>query len=313
MLTRRTLVAVAAETTYGTVGLTYQILAYDVDLDVIGDILERPIVRDTLSPAPHVTGMKEMACTFKTEIRATNGGTAPEMDALLQGCGFATATHTGTAEITYSLKSIEDAIKSTSIFVYKDGTQHKILGARGNVKFIFEAGKYGVAEWEFKGIYQNTGVAMTTPDMAGIDTTKPPIIYNSSFQIAGFTPVCSKCELDVGNEVIRRDDLNATFGVKSFNIIGRKGTMKFRADAVVESSNPFWGDWAGDVVDTFAINAGSAPQGQQCRFSGFFQYNKNKYADDNGQVVYDCDAALVTSDINAADNELTIKFGLSIA
>jgi hypothetical protein len=47
MLTRRTLVAVAGEATYGTVGVTYQILAFDVDLDVVGEKLERPIVRDT--------------------------------------------------------------------------------------------------------------------------------------------------------------------------------------------------------------------------------------------------------------------------
>ena len=312
MLTRRTLVAVASETTYGTVGITYQILAYDVDLDVMGEKLERPIVRDSLSPIPHVIGMKEMGLTFKTEIRAVSGGTRPEMDALLVGCSFATAAHTGTAEITYSLQSIEDAIKSTSLIVYKDGMQHTLLGCRGNVKFIFEAGKYGVAEWNFKGLYQNTGVAMTTPDLAGVDTTKPPIIYNSSFQIAGFSPVCSKMDIDVANEVQRRDDLNATYGVKSFNITGRKPKMTFRADAVVESSNPFWGDWAGNVVDSFGVNAGSAPQGQQCRFSGFFQYEKNKYADENGQVVYDCEAALVSSDVNSQNDELVIKFGQSI-
>jgi hypothetical protein len=148
--------------------------------------------------------------------------------------------------------------------------------------------------------------------MSGIDTIKPPIIYNSSFQIAGFTPVCSKCEIDLANEIQRRDDLNAVTGVKGFNITGRKPKMTFRADAVVESSNPFWGDWAGNVVDTFGINAGSAPQGQQCRFSGFFQYEKNKYADDNGQSVYDCEASLVTSDANGQDNELVIKFGKTI-
>jgi hypothetical protein len=87
--------------------------------------------------------------------------------------------------------------------------------------------------------------------------------------------------------------------------------MTFRADAGVESSNPFWGDWAGNVVDTFGINAGSAPQGQQVRFSGLFQYDKNKYADDNGQSVYDCEASLVSSDVNSSNDELTIKFGLS--
>jgi len=293
MLTRRTLVAVGPETTYGTVAVTYQILAYDVDLDVIGEKLDRTIVRDSF------------------EIRGHAAGSDPEMHALLQGCGFGTGAHSDTAEITYSLQSVEDAIHSTSIVVYKDGTQHTMLGCRGSVKFIFEAGKYGIAEWNFQGLYQGTGVAMTTPDLAGVDTTKPPIVYNSSFQIAGFSPICSKCEIDVANEIQRRDDLSATYGVKSFALTGRKPTMVFRADAVVESSNPFWGDWAGNVVDTFGINAGSAPQGEQVYFSGYFQYESNKYADDGGQSVYDCNAALVSSDVNSQNDELVIRFGLS--
>ena len=312
MLTRRTLIAAGGETTYGSVGTTGQILAYDVDLDVVGEVLERPIVRDTLTPMPHVIGMKEMAVTFKTEIRGYAAGSVPEMDGLLQGCGFATAAHSDTAEIVYSVVSLEDDIKSTSIYIYKDGTRHAMLGCRGTVKFIFEAGKYGVAEWDFKGIYQNTGVTMTTPDLSGVDNTKPPIIYNSAFNIGGFNPVCSKCEIDLGNEVTRRDDLTATTGVKSFNITARKPKMTFRADAVVESSNPFWGDWEGHIVDSYGIQAGSAPVGQQVTFSGYFQYEKPKYADDSGQVVYDCEASLCSSDVNTNDDEITITFGESV-
>lgn len=311
MLTRRTLCAIAQETTYGTIGITYQILAYDVDLDVMGEKLERNIVRDSLSPIPHVIGMKEMGLTFKTEIRGYAAGSRPEMDALLRGCAFASAAHVNTAEISYTLQSEEESIGSASIVIYKDGTQHTMLGCRGTVKFVFEAGKYGIAEWDFKGIYQNTGITMTTPDLAGVDTTKPPIIYNSAFNIGGFNPVCSKCEIDLANDVTRRDDLNAVSGVKSFSITGRKPKMTFRADAVVESSNPFWGDWSGNVVDSYAIQAGSAPVGEQVFFSGFFQYEKPKYADDEGQSVFDCEAALCSSDVNAQNDEVKIVFGES--
>ena len=313
MLTRRTVIATGNEATYGTVAAaTYMILGWDVNLDVKGEILKRDILRDTLSNIPHVIGMREIGVTFKTEIRAAGGGTNPEMHALLVGCAFGTATHTGTQAITYNLQSTEDVIKSTSLVIYKDGNKHSILGARGNVKFNFEAGKYGVADWDFKGLYVAVA-ASTTPDLAGVDTRQPPIIYNSSFQIAGFSPVCSKLDIDLVNEVTRRDDLNATFGVKSFTITGRKPKMTFRADAVVESSNPFWGDWDGGVVDSFGVNAGSAAQGQQVFFSGFFEYESPKYADDNGQVVYDCDAALVSSDVNTQNDELAIRFGLTIA
>ena len=42
----------------------------------------------------NVIGMKEMGVTFKTEIRGNTAGTRPEMDALLQGCAFASASIT---------------------------------------------------------------------------------------------------------------------------------------------------------------------------------------------------------------------------
>jgi hypothetical protein len=176
------------------------------------------------------------------------------------------------------------------------------------VKLILEAGKYGVAECSFKGLY-NPVQADTIMDVSGfnvIQPNKPPICYNSSFQVGGFSPVTGKLEIDLGNEINPSASLNASYGVYNFRISGRKPKISFDADAVVEASNPFWGDWSGQVVDTFSIDVGTTSN--RYILNGIFQYSQNKYGDKDGISKYDCEAMLVSSNPDTANDELAIKF-----
>jgi len=312
MLTRRTVILAEREATYGTdpaMTGTDGILAFDVDINIVGEVLKRDVMRDTLSQLPGVVGMKEVELTFKTEIKGNGlsgtGTAVPELDPLLHGCGFATAAITGT-DLSYVLQSAESSMGSTALKVYKDGNLHKITGSRGTVKAMLEAGKYGVLEFSFKGLY-NAVIASTIPDLSGLSANKPPVVYNASFVIDTFSPVCSKMEIDLANGVARNDDINATYGVNSFRIASREPKASFTADAVVESSNPFWGDWSGDVVNPYSVTVG-ATAGNKVRLSGFMQTETNKYADADGISKYEVAAALVSSTPDTQNDELVIKF-----
>ncbi len=312
MLTRRTVVLAKREAVYGTdpamAPSTDGLLVYDVEIDIKGEKLERPVLRDTLSPLPHVIGMKECVLKFKLELKGMGTTTSIgsfELDDILSGCGFDTGVYTGTSTV-YSLQSQESLMSSVAFIVNIDGNMHKILGAKGKPKFNLEAGKYGEIEVEFMGLFNPVGTG-TLYDLSGISNVKPPIVYNSSFQIGGFSPVTSKAEIDLGNNVTRRESLNAVYGVAGFRLTDRSGTLSFDADAVTESSNPFWGDWEGSVVDTFGIQIGSNPT-NIVKMNGFFAYESNKYGDDDGVRKYDCKAALCSSSVNSQNDELTITF-----
>jgi hypothetical protein len=309
MLTRRTVIQAIKETTYGTdpaMTAANALLVWDVDFDAKGEILRREILRDSISQMSHVIGMKECSLNFKAEIKG--GGVIPsypELGTLLLGCGFNTGVVT-TTTMVFSLVSAETAMNSLSFIVNIDGNAHKILGARGTVKFNLEAGKYGIAEFAFQGMY-DTVSATALPDISGVAANNPPIVYNSSFQIGGFSPVCSKAEIDLANEVVRRDSLNAPYGVAGFRITNRKPNMGFDPDAVVESSNPFWGDWAGNIVDTFGVQIGSVP-GNIVKITGIYEYDTLKYGDQDGIRKFDCKAALVSSNVNTQNDELAVTF-----
>lgn len=311
MLTRRTVILAGREAIYGTdpaLNGTNAILAFDIDLDIKGEVLERDVLRDTLSRMPHVIGMKECSLSFKTELKGvglTGSAPTPSTDnaLLYSGCGFDTGVVAGST-LVFSLVSQESKMHSIAFKVQKDGNYHKILGGRGTIKFTLEAGKYGIVEYAFQGLY-NPVSAGTISDISSLTENKPPIVYNASFNIGGFSPVCSAAEIDLAVGVSRRDSLNATYGVQAFRLTSRKPMLNFDADAVVESSNPFWGDWEGEIVDTFGVQIGSVP-GNIVKFNGFFQYEANKYADAEGVSKYDCNAALVSSSSTSKDDELTI-------
>ena len=312
MLTRRTAILAIRETTYGTdpaMTGTNGMLAYDVDFNPSGEILRRDVQRDTLSPMPTVLGLMEQSVTFKTELKGAGvigtGASVPEFDPLLHACGFASAAITGTS-IVYNPVSKEASMGSAALKIYKDGNLHKLVGARGTVKVNLEAGQYGVMEWELSGRYVAVA-ADTVPDISGLSANVPPIVYNASFQIGGFSPVTTRLLIDIGNEVVRRDNLNATYGVDSFRISGREGKIEFDADAVVESSNPFWGDWAASVINTFEIRLG-ATAGNKVSLSGLFNIGENKYGDSDGISTYEVSGSLVSSTQDTQNDEVQIKF-----
>src|SRR3990167_910957 len=315
MLTRQTVIWCARETTYGTdpaMTGTNGLLAWDVDITIAGEQLEREALRDTLSPLSSVNGIKECELTFKTEWKGIGAhpGTAAnisafELDRLLSGCSFDTGTISGTA-ITYALTSNDNTMKSLSFYVHvgdsSAGNRHKITGARGTVKLPLQAGQYAKPEWTFKGLY-NSVISATLPTLTGLGNVVPQPVYNSSFQISGFSPVSSAAEIDLGVDVVRRDSLNAAAGVHSFRITGRKPQFNFDVDAVVESSNPFWGDWDANVVDTFGVTIGTNAQ-NRCEITGYYQINQPKYGDADGVRKYDIEASLVSSNTATGNDEI---------
>lgn len=311
MLTRQTVIWVAKETTYGTdpaMTGANALLAYDVEFQSPGEKLERDVLRNTLTPLSHVIGLKESTLTFKTELKGAGltgtVPTIPEIGVPLSGCSFDTGVYSGTS-LVYSLVSDEDSMGSVAFRVFLgDKNMHKVVGARGTVKFTLEAGQYGVAEFSFNGLFTPV-ISITTPSLAGLGTNQPPIVYNSSFQIAGFSPVTSSMEIDLGVDISRRDSLNAEAGVHSQRIANRVPTMTFDADAVAESSNPFWGGWDGNVVSTFGVNIGSNA-GNSIKISGNFQYDQPNYGDADGIRTFDVSASLVSSTVNTSDDELSI-------
>lgn len=158
-LTRRTVILAKLETTPGVDAVpdgTNAILCNSgVTITPQADVLERDVLRDTLSPTGSVIGAKTLDFEFTAELKGggLNGAVlrAPEYDALLQSCGMA----------RQDITELKLSAMPTGVAVGGEVTDDT-SGAHGVVAYIIDnvVGLTGVAGGEFaSGDKINTAAA----------------------------------------------------------------------------------------------------------------------------------------------------------
>jgi hypothetical protein len=327
------------------------------------DHLTRMLLDGTISKVSGQNAMPSTKLSFRVELRGnyTNGGTdtdissgasaqAVEIDCLLRACDL-TATYTpestdgardGYVTYTPTVPTSEGA--SVTFYYFTGETLHIITGAKGTMKAVLEAGKYGYLDFEFSGIYNDamdaalpaagnylSAVAInaagsgyaagdlltvaggtastaatikvlevnaagaitrvkiqqiglysinpTTTANAVTDTgagagatmnltmtaqtaavfldTKPPLFQNSGSTVDSYSPVFQKIEVDLGNQVQRRDDANAAKGVRGFLIVGRDSKLTIDPESTTEAVNPVWTDLEEATARTITAKIGT--------------------------------------------------------
>ena len=244
LLSKKTFIGIKSESTQGTAVVpsasTDYLLAMDVDIKPNIEILERDYSNTFLDRLAHSIGKKFSTVKFKTELKTTGVANFPETPfiAALQACGLINASGTFSPTSTIQSGMYGPAISAT-IYVYKDGFLHSMVGSIGTVKFTLEAGKIGFAEFEFSGSY--VAVASGTNPVPVFGTAIVPICYSASLTLVGVaTEIATKIEIDLGNTIAQRDDVNSANGVLGFMITGRssKGSVDPEViDAVILSHN----------------------------------------------------------------------------
>lgn len=243
MLSKKTVLLAKIETVYGTDptpdGTNNVVEAIDVSIKETIEPMERPNTLKTMSNVASIAGMRNAEISFKTELK--NGGTpgtAGRLSPLLKSCKMAEAL-SGGVSATYTPTST--ATSSCTIWVYKDGRLHKTTGCIGTYKLSLEAGKTAILEFTFKGLYTGaTAVALPT---VVYETTVPTICKNGTFSYNSKTTlVCSKMEIDLGNNVVNRPSISAIYGLAGFEVTSRKPSISLDVESTVETSYDFRGD-----------------------------------------------------------------------
>lgn len=307
MLTRKTVILVKPEATYGVdpvpTPANNALLVSDVDLKVQGEVIERDFIRSSLSPLMFMRGIRQVELSFKTELHGTTArGTLPNTGwtgALFRACGMS-ETVTANTSIVYA--PVSAGFESCAIYVYMDGIFHKILGCRGSFKLNFEVGKYPTVEFTMKGLYASPTDA--APGAQTFLVTKPVPVLSAGFSFGGYSAVATKLEIDINNDVKERKSLNSSSGIIGFEIVGRQPQGSFDPETVLEAAHPFWANWEDAVARILNIGPIGTEEGNiltvNCPKT---QLRDMTYADRNGVMAYTVPIALAMSQ---GDDELTI-------
>ena len=230
--------------------------------------------------------------------------TAPRLGALLKACAFAETVSVGSS-VTYN--PVSSPTSSITVYLYLDGMLHKLTGAVGTVKLSLEAGKTGVLDFSFKGIYNApTDTTLATPTFeTTVDSV--PIVKSSSLTYnANSSLYVNKADMDIANTIALRPSVNATNAVAGFQVTSRKPNISI--DPEVESIATI--DWRTDLLSTpraFSMVVG-ATAGNIITFSiPKMNVVDIQYGDRDG-ILTNTIKAEMTANTATGDDELSIKF-----
>lgn len=248
-LTRRAVLLTKIETTEGvdptptTAANAVEVI--DLSLKPMKPPVERLAQHETFMRKASVGVEEFYEITFKLEIMSTGAaGTPPRLGPLLRACGMSQTIITGGSPVV-KYRDRSSSFESCTIWAYLGGRLHKINGCYGNVKGIFEAGKFAVLEFSMMGIKGATPTVTTMPTDSVYDETTGDVqvCKNGTFTYnQKSTLVASMMEFDLGNVVVKRPSLAATYAIAGFIITDRNPVASINPETQVFTSFDFYGD-----------------------------------------------------------------------
>ena len=259
----RSHVAVKIESTEGTdaVPADADVVApaFDIDYSAAIEMAERPVQQASFSRITKIAGERSATISFSTELKGSGtAGTKPaNLAAALRACGF-DETIVANTSVTYNL--VSESQDSVTIEIREsdalgNARSKKIVGARGTM--TIEAVKGGIVRcvFEFTGKYvQPTDTAITQFTSPSITPLPQPFLSAGfSFQGVGSLKV-QAVTLDVGNEVVLRNDVNDATGNLSALITGRTPTGSIDPEVELVATQDFYSLWTSNAEGILTYN-----------------------------------------------------------
>jgi hypothetical protein len=126
--------------------------------------------------------------------------------------------------VTYTPQDDIDG-PSITIWTWVHNILHKITGCRGTCTVEGKAGEFGKIAWEFEGLWQGP-TDDEIPTDAVFNATAPPILKSGAFSLGAWEGTIENYKLSLGNEIVKRPDVNAPTGVLSYFIKDRNATAE---------------------------------------------------------------------------------------
>jgi hypothetical protein len=234
-LTRKRLILVKKETTYGTDSTpagTDALLVRNLDITPIeADLVSRDLIRPYLGNSPSLLANSRVSITFQVELAGSGtAGTAPRFGSILQACGMS-ETIVATTSVTYA--PVSASFSSATIYFNNDGILHKATGCRGTFTMNAAVGEIPTLDFTMTGVY-NAPTDTAAPTVTYSNQASPLVFKQgntSSFQFFSYAGCLQSVSFDIANSTVYRELVGCT---KEVLITDRKpsGTVMIEAVAL---------------------------------------------------------------------------------
>ena len=209
LLTRKRLILIEEETTYGTDASpdgADAVLVRDLSITPQqSDVVSRDLIRPYLGASEQLLANTRVECTFSVELAGSGtAGTAPRYGKALQACGLS-ETIVATTSVTYA--PVSSNFDSVTIHYNVDGVRHRVTGARGTFVLNAAVGEIPTIDFTFTGIY-------VAPDDSALPTATyadqaTPLIFKNgntdTFSLLSYSGCLQSVSMDLGNSIVYRE------------------------------------------------------------------------------------------------------------
>lgn len=272
LLTRKRLILLESESTYGTDPTPTGVDAVLVrDLNITpqqSDLVSRDLVRPYLGASEQLLANTRVECTFSVELAGSGAvGTAPGYSKALLACGLAETVVAATS-VTYA--PVSTSFGSCTIYYNIDGVLHKVTGSRGTFVLNATVGQIPTLDFTFTGIY-NPPIDEALPAVTYANQASPGLFKSDNttgFSLLGYSGCLQTLSFDIGNNIIYRELVGCP---KQVLITDRSSSGSVTIEAVLMATKDYFtaaltdgsygsllfqhGQAAGNIVDFVSTRA----------------------------------------------------------
>jgi hypothetical protein len=136
---------------------------------------------------------------------------------------------------------ISDNFSSLSIYVYMDGTLHRVFASRGTYVLTANAGEYPTIAFTFTGTYNEPIDAAVPTTQVVFEKSKPWKVELAEAAVLGMPNVCAQAFThDIANTVTAKDCINAPEAVDELRITERNPVAGLNPETTVPSIYNPW-------------------------------------------------------------------------
>ncbi len=235
----------------------------------------------------------------------------PPLADAFRACGlfetFTASNASGQPEYRYDPGADIGSDTSVTIIPNQDGLEHRILGCRGNVNFIYSAAGPVVAEFVFRGLL-STEVETTRATPTGLPSTIPPRWIDSGSIIVGsLSANVENLNLNTNNTLFEQPASSALSGsgIVAILITNRAPGGSFDPEVTRTSSHDFLARWRSASQSVIQLNTGITAGNRFTLVASKAIYKNVSWSDKSGLSVFATDfQAYETS----ADDEIRLSF-----
>jgi hypothetical protein len=208
----------------------------------------------------------------------------------------------------FHLTPVSTGFESASIYMYYDGTLHRLTGCIGSVSFSAEAGNFGMASFSFTGQYNDPDETPMPLTGAVFETSIPSQTELAQLMIGGSKKLAAQSfSVDMNVQVNPRDSVSHPDGYNGVQYTSRAPQGGANPEMAYESEEPFWRNHAKATLLKFHSRVGTQVNNQVHFLSNTVQLSGVNYANRNNNRVYDLGFRFAMESATG-DDELRIWF-----